>query len=355
MARILIKNGRVWDGNCFSYVDVLTEKDKIVKIEPRIEEEADFVYDATGQTVSAGLVDSHVHMLVDPSDSFGIQAEMSCFPFGVTAVADAGRTRGERAFLDSFALKNVIFVSVHLQNNEVDFDKVENALLRFGDKAVGLKVYFDAEISDVKDIFPLTQICSYARKRNLRVMVHCSNSPTPMSEILETLNEGDILTHAFHGGINNGSEDDFQSMMAAQKRGVIIDAGFAGHIHTDFEVFRKALKAGVVPDSISTDITKFSAYTRGGRYGMTMCMSMARYFGMTEEDIFRCVTTSPAKALGKANEWGTLKIGGTADIAVFNYIDEGFSLTDNDGHHIESKKGYRCVLTVDDGQVVYKD
>ena len=30
------------------------------------------------------------------------------------------------------------------------------------------------------------------------------------------------------------------------------------------------------------------------------------------------------------------------------------SLTDEDGNHIESESGYRCVLTVADGQTVYR-
>ena len=35
--------------------------------------------------------------------------------------------------------------------------------------------------------------------------------------------------------------------------------------------------------------------------------------------------------------------------------DEGFSLTDKVGNHIKSDKGYRCVLTMSDGQVVYRN
>jgi len=87
---------------------------------------------------------------------------------------------------------------------------------------------------------------------------------------------------------------------------------------------------------------------------MTMCMSMAKVSGMEEEDILRAVTSAPAKALGKQDVWGTLAVGRTADIAVLDYTDEGFSLTDAAGNHMESNVGYRCVLTVADGQVVYK-
>ena len=126
-------------------------------------------------------------------------------------------------------------------------------------------------------------------------------------------------------------------------------------MHTDFKVFENAVKSGELPDIISTDITKYSAYKRGGRYGMTMCMSIARHLGMSEEDIFRAVTSAPAKALGKEKEWGYLGIGKSADISVFDYTDEGFDLTDNAGNHIESEKGYRCLLTIANGEIVYRN
>ena len=354
MARILIKNGRVWDGVRFFRSDILTDGELIAKIEPNIADDADYVYDADGKTVSAGLVDAHVHMRVHPTDKFAMQTEMSCYPFGVTAAADAGRARGERLILDSLMLKNVVFASVNIVDNQPDFERLKDAISRFGDKVVGIKVYFDTSSSEVTDITPLERICRFAKERGLIVMVHCTGSPTPMSEILNVLGEGDILTHAFHGGKNTAAEDDFASLLAAQSRGVVIDTGFAGHVHTDFAVFGGAIRAGVRPDTISTDITKFSAYTRGGRYGMTMCMSLARQAGMNEEEIFRAVTSTPARILGKSEEWGKLRIGGAADIAVLEYADEGFSLTDAAGNHVESKTGYRCALTVADGQIVYK-
>ena len=43
------------------------------------------------------------------------------------------------------------------------------------------------------------------------------------------------------------------------------------------------------------------------------------------------------------------------NLAVLEYTDGGFDLTDKAENHIESKKGYRCVLTVSDGQVVYRN
>jgi len=75
---------------------------------------------------------------------------------------------------------------------------------------------------------------------------------------------------------------------------------------------------------------------------------------MSVEALFRAVTSHPATALGKAEEWGYLKVGRCADLAVLAYTDEGFDLTDRAGNRIKSKRGYRCVLTVADGRVVYQ-
>ena len=353
--KILIKNGRVWDGQRFFSADVLTDGPVIEKIAPHLPEEGAWVFDAAGKTVCPGLVDAHVHMLVAPGEQYGFPTEMGAFPFGVTAVADAGRTRDETAVLDVLWLKHVLLVSVPIQENRPRLEVAEQALAHFGDRAIGLKVYFDTGVSEVTDITPLQEICAFAKSRNLRVMVHCSGSPTPMAEILETLNPGDILTHAFHGGRSTAAEDGFESMQQAQRRGIVIDTGFAATVHTNFAVLRQAIQSGIVPDCISTDITKFSAFTRGGRYGLTMAMSMARAAGMEEEAVFRAVTANPAAALGKTGQWGLLREGGPADLAVLEECGEGFSLTDKVGNVLESALCWRCLLTVVDGQIVYKD
>ena len=276
MAKILIKNGRIWDGNRFYFADILTDGEYISKIEDRIDDEANYTFDATGMIVTPGLVDCHIHMQGTEPDRFGINPEMSTIPFGVTAAADAGGAHACEELTKHYLVKNVTFVRVPIRNNQPDFQSAERKLALYPTTAIGLKVYFDTNSSEVTDIAPLAEICRYAQAHGLLVMVHCSNSPTPMSEILEVLNPGDILTHAFHGGVHTARDDDYKSMMEAKKRGVIIDAGFAGHIHTDFAVFRKAVSLGVLPDTISTDITRASAYMRGGRFGMTMCMSIDR-------------------------------------------------------------------------------
>ena len=351
--QLLIKNGRVWDGEGFFYADVLTDGGIISRIGQDLICEGAYVFDAEGMTVSPGLVDCHMHMCGLSGPDYAIPTQIACFPFGVTAAADAGSSRGNEAFLEQMAVKSVVFAGTKIEENHLDREVTAARLARYGKKAVGIKLFYGATSGRVRDITPLQETCAFARQRGLKVTVHCNGSPTSMLSIVETLAPGDILTHIFHGGKNDCTENDFAALRLAREKGVILDAGFAGHVHTDFRVLETAVKAGFLPDCIGTDITSNSAYMRGGRYGMTMSMSMARTAGMAEEDIFRAVTVAPAKALG--TNWGRLQVGGPADIAVFDYGSEGFRLTDRAGNTLENTQGYRCKLTVADGTIVFKD
>lgn len=355
MPSILIKNGTVWDGENFICADILTQDKKIHKIHKNMDDNADYVYDASGKIVSAGLVDIHTHFKGISDDNIGISASMSSVPFGVTSAADAAASVGDTGIFNYLDVKTLVFVCADFKNNSAYFENTKRLIEIYGSRVVGVKVYFDTYMSDIHNTSPLEEVVEFADKHKLIVMIHSTNSPSPMKEIVSYLRSGDILTHAYHGGINTTQDDGFDCVFEAKKRGIIVDAGFAGHMHTDFNVFKSAVRVGALPDIISTDITRYSAYKRGGRYGMTMCMSIAKTSGMAEEDIFRAVTSSPAKALKMENRWGYLKTGRCADISVFEYGDEGFSLCDKQGNMLESKKGYRCLLTVSDGEIVYRN
>ena len=84
MSKILIKNGKIWDGERFFFADLFVEQGKIARLAEGIETDADFTYDATGQIVSAGLIDTHLHFRKMSSDGLGV-GDWACFPFGVTA------------------------------------------------------------------------------------------------------------------------------------------------------------------------------------------------------------------------------------------------------------------------------
>ncbi len=354
MSSILFKGGRIWNGEKFIFADLLTENEKIAEIEKNIKSDADYIIDASGKTVSAGLVDIHTHFKGISCDAFGISADIATLPFGVTAAVDASAGSGNPEILNSYHIKSRLFAVADFKDNKAYLDNALKTMELYGESVIGIKAYFDEEISEVYDIEPLKEVVEFAKRHNLIVMVHSANSPVLMSELLSALRKGDILTHSYHTGKNNVSDDEYKSLKEAKNRGVIIDVGFAGHVHTDFGVLENAIKCGATPNTISSDITRASGHKRGGNYGLTMCMSIARKLGMTEEDIFLSVTKNAAKAVNWSDGEGLLRVGDRADICLLEYTEEPFDLTDKAGNHIESTEGYRNLLTVIKGEIVFK-
>lgn len=358
MAKPIFKftNGRIWDGEQFltGTVTVDPNTGTILSIgEDTNDDPSAVMYDAAGQLICPGLVDIHTHFKGISTDLYGMQAEMACFPFGVTAAAECGAEKGDRSLSDLLMVRNVVFGVVPIVDDHADFTLSEQMERAYGSKMIGLKTYYDVHSSDVRSIRPLQEICERAREKNYKVTVHCNHSPVSMKEILETLNPGDILTHIYHGGANSAAQDHFECLKEAQKRGIILDTGFAGHVHTDFAILKDSIEAGFLPNTISTDITCLSAYMRGGIYGLTLCMSLMRSSGVPEEKILRAVTSDAAAALDMP-EWGHLRVGGPADLTILSYGPQHFSLKDEEGHIFSDENGYICQYTMVGGQTVYR-
>lgn len=352
MEQLLIKNGTVWTEKGYEKNDVLFEGTTVKKIEKNIESDTIRVFNAENMLVLPGLIDTHAHLKNVTTDLFGVDASAACFPHGVTCAAEASACFRDEAFLDTFSVKNVVFVGGQYENNKFNHKKYD--FEKYGKHAIGIKVFYDTEANYVSDLAPLKDTCAFAREKGLKVMVHSSNSPVSMMEIVKTLNKGDILTHSFHGGKNNSSEDNFECLKYAKEKGIVVDVGFAGHIHTDYSVLKKAIDMGVYPDTIGTDVTRSSAFIRWGRYGMNFCMSILRTLGMPEEEIFKAATVNAAKALNKENIWGKLEIGST-DACVLAYVDKPYQITDKFSNTVKDTKSYRCNLTVVNGDAVYSN
>ena len=348
---LLIKNGNVWDGNSFSKKDILFDDKHIVKIEDTIDIDEPRTFDANGFMVLPGLIDIHTHLKNISIDLFGIDASSACFPNGVTCAVDAAAVSSDKATLDKTAVKCAVFVHPNLRNGRYYFDNFEKYSTQYGDRLLGFKLFYDGD--DLDDTKPLEEVCDFAHSHGLNVMVHTTGSPVSMMDFAKALGKGDIITHSFHGGKNNSAEDDFECLKFARQKGIIIDTGFAGNVHTDFAVLKKALDMGFYPDTVSTDITRSSAFIRSGRYGLNYCMSILRTLGMPENEIFKGVTENAAAAVHREGIWGTLKVG-SSDLTVLGLMDEPYSMTDRSGNTVSDSKSYRAILTVSDGDVVYR-
>ena len=352
---VVIKNGRIWDGECFltCLQDVAVREGKIVAIGKDLGDSA-LTFDVKGAIVSCGLIDIHMHVKGCCNDIYGTPAEMTCFPFGVTTAVEAWADKEANAILDNMLLDTFVFVGVNVRDNHADFTATERLIEHYQNRVLGLKVCLDTSNPAIVDETPLREACAYAHKRGLRVLVHTTGSPVPMQTIFEVLGAGDICTHVFHGGVNNVSEDDYQCLAFAKKKGIILDNGMAGGVHTDFAVARGAVERGALADTISTDVTRVSAFVRGGNYGITLCMSIMRALGMSDNDIFKSVTSAPAKVLGAKDISGRLRVGDNADIAVIRYALAPFEIYDKQSNCVKDDYGYVNALTLKKGTVVYR-
>jgi len=136
--------------------------------------------------------------------------------------------------------------------------------------------------------------------------------------------KGDIATHIFHYAVHritkrhDGITEDCKTIhpevFSAAKRGVVLDVGH-GKGSFSWDVARLALKEGLEPDTISTDL--WVGNVDGPVYDLPTTMSKFLHLGMSLEKVVEAVTSTPASVLGKIGEFGTLKPGARADIVAF--------------------------------------
>ncbi len=353
MAKLLLRAAKIFNGEKFFDGDLLIENGKIAKI-GAIEEKDAPAFDCSGCTVLSGLVDIHTHLAEMGNEQFGFPADMATVPFGVLYAVDACAENANTAIIENLCVETKVFIPACIKDGALDCEEMQKRLRLYGDRAIGVKVYYDESLQNGTTREHLRLACEFARERDLKVMVHCSYSATPMLDIIELLSKGDILTHAYHGGYHTIDENDFIAYKRAKEKGVIIDAGMAGGVHTDFEILRKAIERGYIPDAISSDITCSSAYMRGGIYGLPTCMSIMKTLGMEEKKIFQAVTVGAAKAVDKM-EWGKLQVGAPANLAVLQYTDTEIDIVDRAGKRLQVKQGYVCKMTVKNGQILYRN
>ena len=349
MQKILLKGGKFFNGETFIDGDLLVENGKISKIEG-VDCSNALEINVEGCIVTPGLIDIHTHLLDMGNQAFGYPADFSTIPFGVTYAVDACALHSNHAVLDNLLVKTKVFIPLQLHNGDINYTAMEERLEFYKDKILGIKVYFDKTLNNGVDEEIFKKACNYAKQKNLKVMVHCSYSPISMEKIVDILNKGDIITHAYHGNYHAIYENDYIAYKKAKQKGVFIDVGMAGCMHTDFSVLKNAIENGYIPDTISTDITKFSAYIRGGVYGLPMCMSICKEFGLSEIDVFKAVTINASNAIG-VGEWFSLN---NANLAVLKYEDLKIEMN-KDQNCVSANKGYKCKLTVVNGQIIYRD
>jgi dihydroorotase len=196
------------------------------------------------------------------------------------------------------------------------------------------------------------------RRNNLPVMFDFSARPaqgnwparTYKELILERGRPGDIHTHFLSKtGYLDENGKVSADLVKAQERGFVFDVGHGGGSFR-WEVAIPFIEQGFKPNSISTDLHASSAI--GSAVSMANVMSKFLCLGMSLEDVIRCSTLNPAKEINRP-ELGSLKVGNTADIAVFEVMKGEFDYRDAGAGKIYGDKKIQNHMTVFGGDVVF--
>lgn len=381
---LLIRNGHVLDplNGVDQITDVAVSGAVIEKIGTDLPaKETDNVIDASGCFVVPGLIDHHAHAA--PLAKIGLPSEAVCFSSGVTTVVDAGSTGCanyiyhmgilERLRLDIIAYLNVCTTGLDslpgcLEDvNPAHWDRgaIKECFARFGGpsgRLHGLKLRTSAPIVKELGYQVLEETVKLAEEIGVPVMVHCTNPPGPLSELLAILRPGDTMTHMYMNiGPNLVGEDGqvVEAAWKARERGVYFEASDA-RAHFGLPVAQAAIAQGFYPDFIGTDITKLSMNLRPTAFSMAMQISKYTALGIPFRTVLACATVNPARELGILDRAGSLTPGHPADVAVFRPLDVDTVHGDRpngakDQHTFVGHRLYQPVLTLKKGEMVYRD
>lgn len=332
--------------------------------------------DASGKLVMPGLIDLHCHVYPYGS-AIGIPAdELVQFQATTTVVSAGDAGVNNLAALRRFIVAQTrarMYAFLHIANNglsafpaaelyNIDVAQTEACAMALAENAdflLGVKVRMSENVIYKHGLEPLKrgiqacEMCGWPAK----MMVHIGGVETKelMSQILDLLRPGDVLTHAYSGAPNmsnvftNIVQDGklLPAALAAKQRGVMFDVGHGGGSF-DFTVAEVAIPGGCTPDTISSDIHVFSGNSPGIPF-LPNVMSKFLTLGFTLEQVVAMATTAPAKIINRAPKIGTLQVGAPGDVAIMELVEGPVSFVDTRNNKRDGKVYLKPIQTVING------
>jgi dihydroorotase len=322
-----------------------------------------------GAIVTPGLVDLHGHWY--EGSAWGIDPAIN-LRGGVTTPCDAGSSGYVtfplfRKIIDAGAVRVLVFLhigslgAISMNAGELeDFryvrvsDTVET-IERNRDLIIGIKARLGTDPCGPNIMPALDATLEAAEATDLPAIVHISGG-ADLRQILPRLRSGDIVTHTFiadDGGlIFGGGSEILPEVRDAQHRGVVFDVGH-GCGSFSWAMYHRATEQGFRLDTISTDLHRLCV--EGPVFDMLTTMSKFLHGGMSIPDIVAASTTTPAKAIRRADTIGSLEPGRRADIAVFRTEEGAYDYIDAFGHTERASQRFAPVLTVNGGEIIRPD
>lgn len=365
MLDLVVRNGKTIDGK---KMEIGISDGKIVAVTEKIDQETRKEIVLTDdQYISAGWIDDHVHcyekmtLYYDYPDEVGVKR-------GVTTVIDAGTTGAEnigdfcelaeKSKTNVYALLNISKWGIVEQDELADLTKVQQdavrtAIEKFPEFIVGLKARMSKTVIGSSGIEPLRLAKQFQHEYGeLPLMVHVGSAPPELSEILDLMEKGDVLTHCFNGKENGIFDREKQQIKDfvwdAYTKGIVFDIGH-GTDSFNFDVAKQALREGMKSTSISSDI-----YVRnrenGPVYDLATTMEKLFVVGYSWEEILTQVTERPAENFHLTTK-GKLAVGYDADMTIFTIKHSEKELIDSNGNTRKASQEILPMETIIGGQV----
>jgi dihydroorotase len=403
---LILKGGRVicpaskLDG----VMDVAIAGGRIAAIAPDIlPTSAKSVLDVSDKLVLPGMIDTHAHVFRYVSGRFGLDPDMVGVQSGVTALIDQGgpscmtfpafrhyiaepaKTRCF-AFISAYVvggLEGHYYPELYSPTG-VDVKATVAAAQANRDIVKGVKAH--AEIGGFArwGTKVMELAAEIGREADLPVYIHFGqlwslpetglngeDADTIVERVVKLMRPGDILAHPFTrhpGGFVDKNGQVHEIIRAAIDKGLKIDVGHGSHF--SYRIARKALEAGIVPDTLGADMHGYNTKvpvprgTPGGdhpdeenhpfagqaRFSLTQAMSSMMALGLSLEQVVPMVTSNCAALMRMDGEIGALKPGMIADVSVLHDDRGRFRLRDNEGTEVLAERLLRPAFCLRAGE-----
>ena len=373
---LLIRNANVVDPsqNLAGKRDIGVRFGRIEAIETSIPaDRALRVLDAGHKLVTPGLIDLHCHTYPYGS-AIGIPADEllahQCTTTTVSAgdgganniaawrrfVMPASRTR-QFAFVHIAVAGLAGFPVPELFN--IDYAKSDiaaRAVAENADIVLGVKVRMSENVIARHGMEPLKRAIRACELSGVPAKIMCHiggvSDRALMSQILDALRPGDVLTHCYSGATNEAGHGTnivqdgklLPAALEAKKRGVIFDVGHGGGSF-DYTIAEAAMAQGCMPDTLSSDVHVFSANTPGMPY-LPWVMSKFLGMGFSLSEVVRMATVAPARVIERIPKHGTLQIGAPADMSILELVEGPVDFVDTRNNKRSGKSYLKPLGTV---------
>ena len=287
--------------------------------------------------VAPGLIDLHCHVF-HGFNSSGVHPDVAGVGSGVTTVVDGG-SAGHSNFggFPAYIIPNSktrVLCMVHISSTglsvmpelttieNIDVDQTARVVQENYPLARGIKIRAVGPTTETIGVEIVRLAKQAAINSKSQLMVHIGElyheGKTLTQELLPLLTHGDILTHNF-----------------------------------SFDIAKTALDQGLVPNTISTDMTILGR--QQSAHSMTEMLTRFLALGFGLADVIKMTTENSAIALNMLDSIGTLMVGKEADISVLSIVDGDWHVSDVKGNILPTNKAIIPYITIRSGDVITPD